>query len=107
MAPDPPPTIEWVVGEVPPAEVAADDPIVKALLEAQRDLGRTGRLGGLDNWHDGATLVVEAGIPSVCFGPGDIQQAHGVDESVPVADLVACAQGVAVTAMRFCGVTRR
>ena len=57
----------------------------------------------LDNWHDGATLVVEAGIPAVCSGPGDIQKAHGVDECVPVADLVACAQGIAVTAMRFCG----
>lgn len=99
-----PPTIEWVVGEVPPAEVAADGPIVEALLGTQHDLDRPARLGGLDNWHDGATLVVEAGIPAVCFGPGDIQQAHGVDECVPVADLVACAQGIAVTAMRFCAV---
>ena len=99
-----PPTIEWVVGEVPPAEVAADGPIVEALLGTQRDLDRPARLGGLDNWHDGAALVVEAGIPAVCFGPGDIQQAHGVDECVPVADLVACAQGIAVTAIRFCAV---
>ncbi len=101
-----PPTIEWVVGEVPPAEVSADDPIVTALIGAQRDLGRTARLGGLDNWHDGATLVVEGCIPAVCFGPGDIHQAHAVDECVPIADLVACAQGIAVAAMRFCGVSR-
>jgi acetylornithine deacetylase len=100
---DHPPTIEWIVGEVPPAEVRADEPVVEALLGASRDLGRPAVLGGLDNWHDGATLVVEAGIPSVCFGPGDIQLAHGVDECVPIADLVACAQGIAVAAMRFCG----
>ncbi len=98
-----PPRIDWVAGEVPPAEVAEDDPLVRALVAAQESLGRTAPLGGLDNWHDGATLTVEAGIPAVCFGPGDIHRAHTVDESVPVADLVACAQGIAVAAIRFCG----
>ena len=48
--------------------------------------------------------IVEGGIPSVCFGPGDIHVAHRVHEHVPVADLVACAQGIAVAAMRFAGV---
>jgi acetylornithine deacetylase len=97
-----PPRIEWLTGDVPPAEVAPDEPIVEELLRAQADLGRAGALGGMDNWHDGATLVVEAGIPSVCFGPGDIRRAHTIDEFVPVADLVACAQGIAVAAARFC-----
>ena len=60
-------------------------------------------LGGLDNWHDGATLTVEAGIPAVCFGPGDVHRAHTVDEHVPIDDLVACAQRIALAAMRFCG----
>jgi len=100
-----PPVIEWLVGGVPPAEVSEDDPVVRSLLTAERDLGRAPRLGGLDNWHDGATLIVEGGIPAVCYGPGDIHLAHAVDERVPVADLVACAQGIAVAAMRFCGST--
>jgi acetylornithine deacetylase len=99
-----PPRVEWVEGAVPPAEVSVDEPIVQVLLGAQRDLGRASRIGGLDNWHDGATLTVEAGIPAVCFGPGDIRHAHAVDEHVPIADLVACAQGIAVAAARFCGV---
>ena len=99
-----PPRVEWFPSDVPPAEVSSDEPIVEALLGAERDLGRAGRLGGLDNWHDGATLVVEAGIPAVCYGPGDVHLAHGVDEHVPVADLTACAQGIAVAALRFCGV---
>ena len=88
---------------MPPAEVAPDDPIVETLLAAGRDLGQPGSIGGLDNWHDGATLTVEAGIPAVCFGPGSIHRAHSVDECVPIDDLVACAQRIALTAMRFCG----
>ncbi len=98
-----PPTVEWLVGGVPPASVDESEPLVQALLGAERDLGREPRLGGLDNWHDGATLVVEGGIPAVCYGPGDIHLAHTADESVPVADLVACARGIALAAMRFCG----
>jgi acetylornithine deacetylase len=98
-----PPRLEWATEGAPPAEVSADDPIVQTLVGVERELGRPGRLGGLDNWHDGATLVVEGGIPAVCFGPGDIHQAHTANESVPVSELVACAQGIAVTAMRFCG----
>jgi len=101
---DHPPRVEWLVGAVPPAEVAANEPIAETLLGAQRDLGREARLGGLDNWHDGATLITEGGIPAVNYGPGDIYLAHAADERVPIAELVACAQGIAVAAMRFCGV---
>jgi len=78
---------------------------VQALVEAGLDLGQPHHLGGLDNWHDGATLTVEAGIPAVCFGPGDIHRAHTADEYVPIDDLVACAQRIALTAMRFCNGT--
>ncbi len=99
-----PPTIEWVAGTVPPAEVSADDPVVQAALGAVTAVGRHGKLGGLDNWHDGATLVAEAGIPAICLGPGDIRFAHTTDEHVPIADLVSCTQALAIAAMRFCGV---
>ena len=101
---DHPPAVAWLLGGVPPAEVDPAQPIVQALLAAERDLGREPRLGGMENWSDAATLVVEAGIPAVNYGPGDIARAHTADEHVPVADVVACAQGIAVAAMRFCGV---
>ena len=101
-----PPEIVWGVGGVPPAEVGTDDPIVQTLLVAGRDLEQIQSLGGLDNWHDGATLTVEAGIPAVCFGPGDVHRAHTADEYVPIDDLVACAQRIALAAMRFCNEPR-
>jgi len=100
-----PPRIEWTTGGVPPAEVPTDAPIVETALSSARAAGRPARLGGMDNWHDGATLTVEAGIPAICLGPGDIHLAHTASESVPVADLVACAQTLALTAVRFCTVS--
>ena len=97
-----PPRIEWLIGGVPPAEVAVDHPLVTTTHAAARAVGRPSVLGGLDNWHDGATFTVEAGIPAICLGPGSVTLAHTSEESVPVADLVACAQAIAITAMRFC-----
>ncbi len=99
-----PPRVEWLLGGVPSAEVGDDEPIVRTLLGVQRDLATGAPAGGFDNWSDAATLIREAGIPSVNYGPGDIRLAHTAREHVPVAELVACAQGIALTAMRFCGV---
>jgi acetylornithine deacetylase len=98
-----PPRVEWLVGGVPPSEVSAGEPIVGVALAAARATGRASELGGLDNWHDGASLTVEGGIPAICFGPGEIRRAHTVDESVPIADLVDCTKALAICAMRFCG----
>ncbi len=101
-----PPQVKWGLGGVPPAEVSANEPIVRSALAATRAIGRRrARIGGMDNWHDGATLAVEAGIPAVCLGPGDLHLAHTTSESVPIEELVACAQALAVTALRFCGST--
>src|SRR6185312_772420 len=99
-----PPRIDWNIGGVPPAEVDPDQPVVNAALGALERIGRPATLGGMDNWHDGATLTVEAGIPAICLGPGDIHLAHTTSESVPISDLVACAQALAITAIRHCGV---
>lgn len=97
-----PPSVSWSI-DVPPTEVSADEPIVRRLAAAAADVGRGGDIVGADFWHDGATLRRAAGIPSVAFGPGDVWIAHSVDESVVVDDVVAAAQTIAVTAMRFCG----
>jgi acetylornithine deacetylase len=102
-----PPRIEWLLGGVPPAEVAADAPIVQCTLAAATAVGLPVEVGGMQNWHDGATLIVEGGIPSICFGPGDLYAAHTTSESVPIADLTACAQALALTALRFCGTSDR
>jgi acetylornithine deacetylase len=101
-----PPRVTWRLGGVPPAEVSADEPIVHVALSAARSAGRCGELGGMDNWHDGAMLMLEGGIPAVCLGPGTLSVAHTASEHVPIVDLVACAQALALAALRFCGPAR-
>jgi acetylornithine deacetylase len=97
-----PPTFAWS-GGVMSMSIPEDEPIVALVNASRDDVGRTGKLAGLDSWYDGATFTVFADTPSVGFGPGGFETAHAIDEYVPVDDLVACAQVVALAAMRFCG----
>ena len=88
--------------EVNPSETPTDAASVQALLHANAALGLPLTLGGLGSWYDGATFALEAGTPAVMYGPRHIDRAHTVDEFVPVADLIACAQGLAIAGRRLC-----
>jgi acetylornithine deacetylase/succinyl-diaminopimelate desuccinylase-like protein len=75
---------------------------VRALLGANAALGLPVKLGGLGSWYDGATFALETGSPALMYGPRSIDWAHTVGEYVPIDDLVACAQGIAVAGWRLC-----
>lgn len=70
------------VSPCPPLETASDLPLVRDFL---RSTGQR-RPAGVHYFCDAAVLA-EAGIPSVVFGPGDIAQAHTVDEWISLAQL--------------------
>jgi acetylornithine deacetylase len=97
------PTLQWF-SNCPPAEVPSGDAIVTTALEAGRDIGRSGRVAGLDSWHDAATYTLYGRTPTVSFGPGALEVAHAIDEFVPVQDLVEFTAAAALIAMRWCGV---
>ncbi len=70
----------------PPSDVRVDAPIVTALETACLARGHRAPIEGLSAWTD-AALLNEAGIPSVCFGPGDISLAHSAEEFVEVREI--------------------
>ena len=57
-------------------------------------------IAGMSAWTDAAVLN-EAGIPSICFGPGDIKLAHAAEESVPVAEIERSTAVLARMALDF------
>ena len=69
-----------------PSDVAIDSPIVERLRTALENESMPVKIEGLSAWTD-AALLNEAGIPAVCFGPGDISLAHAAEEFVPVTDI--------------------
>jgi acetylornithine deacetylase len=64
-----------------PSDVAVSAPIVRALSHALRVSGVAESIEGMSAWTD-AALLNDAGIPAICFGPGDIALAHAAEEFV-------------------------
>jgi acetylornithine deacetylase len=96
-----PPDVAWGI-DVPPGHLGADAPVVRLALGLGAAIGRDVAIAARSAWYDGITLT-RSGTPAVAFGPGSLDRAHAVDEHVPVDDLVACAQALAVAALRVAG----
>lgn len=81
-----PPTFERFSVQFEPAEVDPDEPIVRAVRSALDAAGRDSTVRGATYGTD-ARHYIEAGVPTVVFGPGSIQQAHFPDESIDWTDV--------------------
>jgi acetylornithine deacetylase len=69
-----------------PSDVAQDAMVVRTLERALKAEAMPVTIEGLSAWTD-AALLNAAGIPAVCFGPGDIALAHAAEEFVPVEEI--------------------
>jgi acetylornithine deacetylase/succinyl-diaminopimelate desuccinylase-like protein len=71
-----------------PMETSPDHPMIQALTATDPVIGLTGA-----PWFSDAGHLSKAGIPSICIGPGSIDQAHTEDEFI---DITALQQGTAL-----------
>ena len=71
----------------PPLDLSADAPLIGAVSRACASQALEPRIAGLSCWTD-AALFAEAGIPALCFGPGDIARAHSATEGVELDQIV-------------------
>ncbi|HUR50299.1 MAG TPA: ArgE/DapE family deacylase [Acidimicrobiales bacterium] len=99
-----PPRVEWWGAQFLPGLTSPDDSIVTALAGVLSDTsGRDPVVQGVPYGCDLGLMDRVGSIPTVVFGPGDINAAHRPDEFVPVSELVECARVLAATIVRFCG----
>lgn len=105
---DHPPTVEWWGGQFASAETPGDHLLVNTLRSAVRDLTTIEpRIKGVTYGADMRLLVNEGGIPTILFGPGNVEVAHQTDEHVPIDDLLIAVRSLALVAMRYCGVVEK
>lgn len=84
------------------SDVSSDAPVVRALRRALGESGERAAITGMSAWTD-AALLNDAGIPAICFGPGDIAAAHAAAESVDVLEIERATRVLAQLAVQWPG----
>jgi acetylornithine deacetylase len=83
-------------------DVALDHPIVTALAAATAAHGPAAPVEGLSCWTD-AALLTAAGIPAICYGPGDIALAHAAEEYVVLSEIARATDVLTSLIIDWCG----
>lgn len=83
------------------SDVPTDASVVQALEQALRECGEMVLVSGMSAWTD-AALLNAAGIPAICFGPGDISLAHAAEEYIPLPEIDRATSVLATLARRWC-----
>jgi acetylornithine deacetylase len=84
-----------------PSDVSTDAPIVGLLRGAMESEGVPVSIEGMSAWTD-AALLNAAGIPTICFGPGDIALAHAAEEFVPISEIETATRVLARVVRDWC-----
>ena len=88
-----------------PSDVAPDAPVVRELTASLTDRGEPVAIGGMSAWTD-AALLNDAGVPAICFGPGDIAHAHAAEEWIDVEEIERAAAVLETLIERWCNGSR-
>jgi len=95
--------LAWTGGAFASGQLPAGHALLPAMQAAVADAG-----GGTTEERAiaaGSDLrqYVAAGVPTLHYGPGDLNLAHGPLEKVPVAEVVTAARAFALLTLRTCG----
>ena len=91
-----PATVEITGARFASARVPADHALPMGLIATARAVtGRRPKALGVPYGADMRLFINVGHTPCVIFGPGDVRLAHGADESVPLAEVDACARVLA------------
>ena len=85
----------------PPSDVSPGSPVCEALSRAVQSKNVAPRIAGMSAWTD-AALLNQAGIPAICFGPGDMGLAHAAEEYIDVREVEQAADILASFARDWC-----
>ena len=94
--------IQWSGGQFDSGEIAMDHALVSLCKQCMLDLtSREPDIEGAPYGSDLRLLVNLGGIPTLLFGPGDVNVAHMPDENVRVDEILLAARAYILAAIRF------
>ena len=101
---DHPPTLEWFEGQFESGQTPLTDPIVESLQQCHAEvLGKSTVLQGVTYGSDLRLFTNHGHVPAVLYGPGNIEQAHTVDEWIDLQEVFSAAKVLATIITQWCG----
>jgi acetylornithine deacetylase len=96
-----PPSFERFGVQFEPAEVDPGEPVVVSLQDAMEAQGLSDTHPRGETYGADSRFYVEAGVPTVVFGPGHIEEAHFPGESIHWPDVVTATEVLADAVRRL------
>jgi acetylornithine deacetylase len=101
---DHPPELEWFEGQFESGQTPQDSPIVRAISESHaRIFGDAPALQGVTYGSDLRLFTNHGDTPAVLYGPGNIFDAHTVNEHVDLEEVLASTRVLAYIITQWCG----
>ena len=99
------PIVSWPGGQFSSGRIDPDHPLIDEVRAAVVDTtgGAAPPLGAEVYGSDLRLYAGIGGIPTLHYGPGDIQHAHGPQEHVDLEELVRVTRSLVVLTLRRCG----
>jgi acetylornithine deacetylase len=98
-----PPGLEWFEGQFESGQTPVDAPILRELSACHEAMaGESPALEGVPYGSDLRLFTNHARIPAVLYGPGDVANAHSVDEFVELEQVVTATKVLALTVAMWC-----
>jgi acetylornithine deacetylase len=95
-----PAALSWTGGSFASGQLPPGSPLLGEVRAAVADTGGGVPAERAISAGSDLRLYAAAGIPTLHYGPGDLRLAHGPQERVPVAELVAVTRALALLAVR-------
>jgi len=90
-----PPTLNWYL-HVLPHYLDPGHPLVGAMCSASQEVLEWSVVSGMPSGADARILQNAGDVPTVIFGPGNLQQAHSIDEYVSLSQYMDAIKVLAV-----------
>ena len=100
---DHPPVVEWFEGQFESGQTSLDEPIIGVLSKCHQSVtGKIPELEGVTYGSDLRLFTNHGKIPAVLYGPGDVIDAHTVDEFIVIDEVIQATTVIALTLATWC-----
>ncbi|UCH95104.1 MAG: ArgE/DapE family deacylase [Candidatus Aminicenantes bacterium] len=97
------PEVEWIEGQFEPGTTNMQEPIIQTLSVCHEAvLDEKIKFAGATYGSDLRLFTNYAHIPAVLYGPGNVKDAHTVNESILIDEIIKAAKVLAFTIVNWC-----